>query len=116
VAVTGLTSGVAAVSAGMDATCALTTAGTLRCWGYDGYGVLGNGSMDNSDVPLDVAMPPSSVASVTVGQSHACALTTSGQIFCWGRNDTGQLGTGSAAHATCFGADCSTVPVEVVGF
>jgi alpha-tubulin suppressor-like RCC1 family protein len=53
VTVTGL-SGVLAISAGMEHTCALMSDGTLQCWGGNFIGQLGNGVNINSAVPVQV--------------------------------------------------------------
>ena len=53
--VVGLTSGVAAVSVGYGHTCALTTAGGLKCWGWDGLSLLGDGRATPDATPVDVA-------------------------------------------------------------
>jgi alpha-tubulin suppressor-like RCC1 family protein len=106
VQVTGLTSGVISVSVGPSpSACAVTAAGGVVCWGANASGELGNGAMTDSHVPVPVTGLTSGVASVTVGTFDACALTTSGAVWCWGDNTQGQLGNGSMTS--------SAVPVPV---
>jgi alpha-tubulin suppressor-like RCC1 family protein len=107
VAVAGLTSGVAAVSAGENTTCALTTAGGVKCWGSNWAGQLGDGTASDSLIPVSVTGLTSGVAAISVGSAHACALTTAGAVKCWGANYSGQLGDGSTTD--------SLVPVNVSG-
>lgn len=104
--VSGLASGVAAVSVGGSATCAVTTAGGVKCWGDNAYGQLGNNSTTSSSVPVDVYGLGSGTALITLGTYHACAVTTSGGAKCWGYNTQGQLGNNSTTG--------SGVPVDVM--
>lgn len=105
--VVGLASGVTSISTGDTFTCAVTTSGGAKCWGYNGNGELGNNSTVNSPVPVDVAGLTSGVASVSAGYVHACAVTSSGAAKCWGDNINGQLGNASTTD--------SLVPVQVSG-
>jgi len=97
VQVAGLTSGVSAIaaSANWQDTCALTTAGGVKCWGSNGDGQLGNGTNTNSPTPVQVSGLTSGVSAISVGLEDACALTTAGAVKCWGSNNNGELGDGT---------------------
>ncbi|MHB1138719.1 MAG: RCC1 domain-containing protein [Microthrixaceae bacterium] len=107
--VSGLTSGVAAISSGRDHTCALTDSGGVKCWGK----TLGQSDMDEMDDPLyqttpvDVPGLTSGVAHISSGEHHTCAVTDAGAVKCWGKNDGGQLGDDTTSN--------SFTPVDVVG-
>jgi hypothetical protein len=114
--VVGLTSGVATVAAGWGHTCALTTAGGLKCWGNNGVGQLGDGTNTKRTTPVDVVGLTSGVATVAAGRDHTCAVTTAGGLKCWGWNNYGQLGDGTnTGPELCNGYPCSRTPVDVVG-
>ena len=104
--------GFAAISAGIDrdggSTCALTASGTAYCWGQNGLGELGNGTTDGDfHVVPTLVRGGLTFASISVGGPHACGLTTTGAVSCWGWNSGGQLGSGdTVSHAT---------PTPVVG-
>lgn len=100
--------GVAEMAAGGYAhSCARLTDGTVRCWGFNFYGELGDGTLTTRSNPVAVS-GLSGVAEVAAGHRHTCARLTDGTVRCWGRNNTGQLGDGT----TGFG---SPTPVAVSG-
>jgi len=105
--VVGLASGAIAVSVGEAHSCAVTSAGGVKCWGADFFGQLGDGTTQEAHVPVDVSDLTSGAATVSAGLNYACALTTAGGVKCWGYGQNGQLGNG--------GALISRVPVDVTG-
>jgi alpha-tubulin suppressor-like RCC1 family protein/pimeloyl-ACP methyl ester carboxylesterase len=74
-------------------TCALSLAQRLYCWGSNGQGQLGDGTIIDKRVPTPVAVELSP-SSVTAGLWHTCAVVD-GAAYCWGNNLYGQLGDGT---------------------
>ena len=97
-----------AVSAGDVHTCVLTGAGTVRCWGANEQGQLGNNTTTPSTSPVTVRMRFQfgrtveirtliDIVGLVADLAHTCALRVNGQPFCWGRNAEGQIGDGSTS-------------------
>jgi len=84
VPVSGLGTGIAKVVAGEFFSCALDTTGAVFCWGNNQLGSLGDGTGKGSTVPVAVSGLSSGVIDVDAGGYHACALTSEGQVRCWG--------------------------------
>ena len=92
--VLGLTSDVKAIAAGQNHTCALTVAGTVKCWGADDSGQLGGFWAASLATPQEVGGLGAPAQAITAGLGHTCALTEDGAVKCWGANESGQLGNG----------------------
>ncbi len=105
--VTGITTTPIAVAAGLDYTCALLANGTIKCWGSNASGKLGDGTTTNSATPVTVTGITTATA-VATGQNHTCARLSNGTVQCWGRNFEGELGTGATSPF-------SATPVTVTG-
>jgi len=96
--VSGLTTGVLAISAGSAHTCALSAAGHVACWGENAHGELGSGSTEPTLEPLEVG-GLSQVTQVAAGASHTCAVLATGGVQCWGLNEQYQLGAPTPTQA-----------------
>jgi alpha-tubulin suppressor-like RCC1 family protein len=101
VAGVGRLRGVTQLSAGGESVCARLASGQLRCWGSNGYGQLGDDSVQERHFPIVVTNvagtgPLQGVTQVDAGFDHTCARLSSGQARCWGRNELGQAGDGTA--------------------
>jgi alpha-tubulin suppressor-like RCC1 family protein len=96
------------IAAGGFSTCARLSSGKVECWGDNGFGQLGNGSIDEYGISTPVEVKGISTATqVTAGDFHTCALLSGGRVDCWGVNGFGQLGDGTTTSPL--------TPVEVTG-
>lgn len=89
---------VLAIAAGGRHTCALMSDHGMKCWGYNQYGQLGDGSQDTRTTPVDVSIG-NDITALATGEFHTCALDDSGGVWCWGRNSNGQTGHGTDTYA-----------------
>ena len=92
---------VASLALGGQHSCALDASGAVFCWGSNKYGQTGSrGLRDRTPVGTPRAVKlPKPAKSLTAGSKHSCALLTTGEVYCWGFNASGQLGTGRTLTA-----------------
>jgi alpha-tubulin suppressor-like RCC1 family protein len=97
-----------ALGVGMEHTCAVLSDGSVRCWGINTSGELGNGTTSLFS-PTSVSSLGGAAVAIASGWSHTCALLSDGSVQCWGDNALGALGDGT------WGTSMSTHgPVSVV--
>jgi alpha-tubulin suppressor-like RCC1 family protein len=91
---------VASIGAGAEHSCALTTDGSLWCWGDNRSGQLGGAKKKLVRAPALVESLGNDVARLALGESadHTCAVSNNGALWCWGENSDGQIGDGSQAN------------------
>lgn len=95
----------AMISSGGRGVCGIiTSTSKVKCWGWNGYGEVGDGTYTqrNSPVSIDAA---TSYLKVVVGGSEnggqtACGITSANDLKCWGDNQYGQYGNGTNTSST----------------
>jgi alpha-tubulin suppressor-like RCC1 family protein len=93
--VSGLTAGVRDLVIGDSHMCALLEDRSVRCWGYNGYGSIGDGNTEDVLAPIEPEGLEGEFDQVAIGDAHTCALKASGEVWCWGERRHGQLGDGT---------------------
>lgn len=99
------------IELGSSFACALSSdyEGTVKCWGYNGQGQLGDGTFNNHRTIVSVSNL-TQVKKISLGGTSACALLNNGTVKCWGSNSYGQLGSDEIEMDTN-----SPTPVDVLG-
>jgi len=97
---------VVAVAAGEEHSCAVLKSGSIKCWGDNSSGQLGDGTTEERLTPVEVKGIQNAIA-VSAGSGYTCALLSSHRMSCWGANGYGELGDGTQND--------SPLPVAVAG-
>jgi len=111
--------GIVAVNGGLHFGCALSSTGTISCWGEGfGYGILGT----NADASATATCQPPTlipglgdVVRFATGYEHSCAVKTDDTVWCWGDNQGGQLGHDPTTDPSCSVGKCNPTPSKVIG-
>ncbi len=124
---TSAAGGAASVQAGGGHSCSVTTTESLRCWGANAGGQLGDGTGVDQVLPVEAhtcedlpdvvagGLPPeciplADIKAVSTGFTHTCALHETGIALCWGRNTYGQLGDATTVDRSVAVPVCASVP------
>ena len=103
---------VLSADSGDDHSCAVLSDGTVKCWGGNENGQLGDGTHTYSATPVQVVTSPGhpleNVVQVSAGENFSCAVLSDHSVSCWGESDYGELGNNA------IGSDVLT-PAQVVG-
>jgi alpha-tubulin suppressor-like RCC1 family protein len=98
-----------AMSLGDYATCILRADQTVACWGINTEGELGDGTLVSRAAPARVMSIVDPVTQIAGGcHRHWCAVTTFGDVWCWGQNSSGEVGTGMKTPV-------ENIPIQVAG-
>jgi hypothetical protein len=118
----GFLSGIVDVSAGSGHSIALAADGTVWAWGRNTYGQLGDGTKQDRSTPVRVLCQGgignlSSIKSISAGSWHSLAISNTGIVWAWGRNNSGQLGNGSTADSSLADSvrSLACAPLQVAG-
>ena len=103
---------------GSDHTCAILDDDSLKCWGDNNGGEVGDGSTTNRSSPVAVNLGDGRTAkNVVLGSDHTCAILDNDSLKCWGANNGGILGIGSGNNDNCVAGgvsyNCKRTPTAV---
>ena len=106
-----------AIRVGGSHTCALLDNNTVKCWGLNGVGQLGDGTTTRKTIPTVVDLGEGRTAiQIETGAEHTCVLLDDNSVKCWGRNDFGQLGDETTLHKnTSTAVDTGTGTIAAIG-
>ncbi|MBI2060176.1 MAG: hypothetical protein HYT87_10430 [Nitrospirae bacterium] len=93
------------IASGGSHTCARMINDTVKCWGKNDGGQVGDGTTTDRNFAVAVTSLTSGAVYLAAGGAHTCTLIDDGTVKCWGKNVKGELGDGSTAS--------STIPVTV---
>jgi alpha-tubulin suppressor-like RCC1 family protein len=105
--VKGITSAIS-ITAGSMHSCAVLANGTMKCWGKNFDGQIGNGAASTNVLTPVTVVGLAGAVSAAAGDSHTCAVMLDGTASCWGSNWSGELGIGTKGQE-------HTTPEEVLG-
>jgi len=100
---------VKSIAAGDSHTCVVASDDRAYCWGINSSGQLGTGTTTQTNVPVAVAnggLAGKTIKSISASSASTCAIASDDQVYCWGTNSSGQLGTGNT--------NLSYTPIAVV--
>ncbi len=89
------------VGAGTRTSCAITSDGTLSCWGYNGAG--------------EASAPAGTYAALSTGDSHSCAIDTAGTLHCWGGNGHGESSPPAGSYVTVSAGSVNSCAIDTSG-
>ena len=95
------------INIGVEATYAIDKNGQLWGWGYNTSGVLGNNSSVNTSTPVSILGAKKTFCDINGGQYFAVGIDKNGQVWTWGSNSGGSLGTNDAIQRS--------TPVSILG-
>jgi len=95
--ITGSSSFAVQIACGADHTCVVDNFNNLKCWGWNRFGQLGDGTTTDRPTPTTISLGTDSsyAKQIALGPYQTCAIDTSNQVKCWGWNNYGQLGDDS---------------------
>ena len=96
----------ARLALGAAHSCVIATDATVRCWGENGAGQLGDGTTTDRRTAVPVT-GLTQVVAIAAGAAHTCALRAAGTVHCWGSSSNDQIGPGTGNRTT---------PLQVAGF